>query len=254
MADVHHVKAIAVAVALLGLGAGCSDSDEQSLEITNPEDGATLQGNVVEVALEVSGIDIVAAEDDPGEGDSGQFHVFIDRDPVAPGKAIPSGEPDVVQTAANPIRLTGLSVGEHRLAVVLGDKDNKRIGDAAAETTVRLEGPSVDVTGPSTAEVGNVIQVEIAVEGVNLVEAGADESSKEESGGQLHLFVNKEPTAPGKPIPTDDPAIVTTTSRSVAFPADLFKEGKNTIWVMLGQLDNTAFDPPVLDKVEVEVS
>lgn len=252
MRDITRLKVTAVVTVLAVLGTACDDGGE-SVEITAPEDGTSIEGNVVEVALDVSGIEI-AADDDSGDGDTGLFHVFVDRDPVAPGEAIPTGDPAVVQTATNPIQLTGLSVGRHRLVVVLGDKDRKRIGDAVAETAVDVKGPSVDMTGPVTAQAGKVIQVEVALEGVGLVEPADDESDTDDSAGRLHLFVNRDPTPPGEAIPTDDPAIVHTNSQSVAFPADLFKEGKNTIWVVLGDADDTSFDPPVLDKLEVEVS
>ena len=242
------------ALALLALGTACGDSDDgTSVEITNLDDDATIEGNVVELDLDVSGIDIVSAADDPGDGDTGHFHVFIDRDPVDPGETIPAGEPDVIHTAENPIQVTGLSAGEHRIVVVLGDRDHVRIGDAIAQTSFEVEGPTLDVTGPATAEVGNVIQVEVTVEGVELVAPDEDDSDNDGSAGHLHLFVNKDPTPRGEPIPADDPAIIHTTSRSVAFPADLFTEGTNTIWVMLGYADHTPFEPLVLDRIVIEV-
>lgn len=225
-----------------------------TLNITNPEAGAVVEGNVVELNLEADGIRILAASDDPGGGRTGHYHIFIDKDPAEPGAAIPTGDPDVLHTAADLIQLTGLEVGQRRVAVVLGDLKHMRVGDAEAEISFMVEGPSVIVGGPATARAGAVIQVEATVEGVQLVDPADDESNRDGSSGHLHVFVNRNPTPIGEVIPVDDPAILHTTSQSVAFPADLFEVGTNVIWVMLGYADHTPFDPLVLDMVVVEVS
>lgn len=225
-----------------------------SLKISSPARGTAVKGNVIDLALEVSGINIVAAKDDPGTSGTGHFHVFIDKDPVKEAETIPSGQPDIVHSAANPIKLTGLSVGDHRLVVVLGDKTHVRIGDTKAETTVNVQGPSVDASGPATAKAGEAIKVSVVVQGVNIVAARDDKSNKDGTAGHLHVFVNKDPTAAGTPIPSGDPAIIHTTSTSIDIPADLLKAGENTLWVVLGYADHTPFDPPVLDKVIVTVS
>lgn len=252
---------VVLVAALAILGAACERATETkteepgiSLQIKSPAKGFSVKGNVVDLALEVTGIGIFAAKDDPGTGVTGHFHVYIDREPVKAGETIPSGEPNVIHSAANPIKLTGLSVGEHRLVVVLGDKSHVRIGDTEAETTVTVEGPSVDASAPSTAKPGEAIKVDIKVEGVTIVAAASDKSSKDGTVGHLHVFVNKDPTPAGTPIPTGDPAIIHTTSISVEVAANLLKAGENTIVVVLGYADHAPFDPPVLDKVVVTVS
>lgn len=259
---IRRLKLAAAVAALLTLGAACeksavTETKEEpgvSLELLEPAKGSSIKGNVVNLVLEVSGIKIVAAKDDPGTGGTGHFHVFIDRNPVLAGETIPSGQPDIVHTAANPVQLTGLSVGEHRLAVVLGDKGHVRLGDVEAGTFVKVGGPSVDGTAPATAKGGEAIKVEVKVEGVQIVTAASDKSNKDGAAGHLHIFVNKDPTAAGTAIPSGDPAIIHTASTSVEIPANLLKVGENILWVVLGYADHTPFDPQVLDKIIVTVS
>lgn len=263
----RRLKLAAGLSALLALAVACekptvTDTKKEpaaSLEITEPPKGADyILGNVVELGFKVSGIEIVAAKDDPGTGGTGHFHVFIDKDPVKEGETIPSGQPDIIHSADNPIKLTGLSVGQHRLVVILGDKEHVRIGDAEATRTMTFEGPSVDASGPATAKAGEAVKVSVVVAGATIVAAKDDKSNKDGTAGHLHVFVNKDPpeVSPGggTPIPSGDPAIIHTTSTSIEIPPELLKVGENTLWVMLGFADHTPFEPPVLDKVVVTVS
>jgi hypothetical protein len=257
----RQVKLVALVAALVVVAGACQRAAEEepiSLEVTGPAQGTTVEGNVVDLALEVSGITIVAAADDPGTGGTGHFHVFIDREPVEAGEAIPTGQPDIIHSAANPIKLTGLSVGEHRLLVILGDKTHVRIGDTEAETTLDVQGPSVHAFAPATARADLPVPVGITVEGVAIVAAAEDMSNKDGTAGHLHVFVNKDPTPAGTAIPTGDPAIIHTASaaappNALEIPIDLFKAGENIIWVVLGYADHTPFDPPVMDRVVVTV-
>lgn len=86
------------------------------------------------------------------------------------------------------------------------------------------------------------------------MKAADDKSNKDGTAGHLHLFVNKDVTAEGTPIPSGDPAIIHTAAASVEIPANLLKTGENVIWVVLGYADHAPFAPPVIDKVVVTIS
>jgi hypothetical protein len=241
---------VSMTVALALVLAACGNEEEAaagvSLSIASPASGATVKGNVVDLDLTVRGIEIVKADGDTS-GKTGHFHVFIDRDPLPAGTSIPK-EPGIVHSADDPIKLTGLSVGRHRLAVVLGDGNHIRIGTVVAETTVTVEGPSVDATAPATSPAGKPVTVEIAVEGVRLVPAADDPGTG--GTGHLHLFIDRDPPPAGESIPKEA-GIIHTAETSVEVP-DL-AAGEHTIWVVLGDAKHVPYDPPVLDKVVVTV-
>ncbi len=250
-------RAIGVACALALLAAGCGGDDsgnaadtttttgratgvrEPSLTILSPEDGARIGGNVVPLELDVDGVTIVKPDGDTS-GRTGHYHVFIDKEPVAAGVTIPR-EPGIVHSADDPVRLTGLSPGRHRLTVVLGDGAHTRVGETEAEVTVTTEGPSIDSSAPSTASAGSPVRVETKAEGVQIVKGG----------NHLHLFVDKDPTPPGVPVPLGDPAIIHTPELSTEIP-DL-TPGEHVIWVVVGDAAHVPLDPPVMDRVTVTV-
>lgn len=219
-----------------------SAAPEVSLAVKSPAPGTVLKGNVARLEVSAEGIQIVKADGDTS-GRSGHFHVFIDRDPVAPGAVIPK-EAGIVHTAENPITLPGLGVGEHRLTVVLGDGVHRRLGDAQAETTVKVTGPSLQATASATSA-GQPVTVTIRVEGVTLAAADGDRSGRT---GHLHLFVDREPTAPGQPIPKEA-GIIHTAETTVEVSG--LAPGEHVIWVVLGDGVHIPFDPLVADKVVV---
>ena len=222
-----------------------------SLKILTPATGAAIKGNTTELQLDVSGISIVKADGDTS-GKSGHFHVFVDRDPVAPGEIIPKDK-GIIHSANNPILLTGLAVGDHKVVVVLGDGAHRRIGTVQATTSFTAAGPTLNVSAPATVAAGQPVGITATVQGVTLTKASEDTSKKDGTTGHLHVFVNKDPTLLGTPIPTGDPAIIHTAATEIQVPATLLKPGENTIWVVLGYADHTPFDPRVLDKVIVTV-
>ena len=243
---------VTVALTALALVAGACSSDgsrekaARTLRITSPTKGAAINGNVVSLALGVGCISLVKADGNTS-GRTGHLHVFIDRDPVAPGQVIPK-EAGIVHSADNPVKLTGLSVGRHRLVVVLGDGAHRRIGSVASETAVVVEGPSVDVSAPATVPAGQPVVLAVKVEGVTLVKADGDTSGRT---GHLHVFVDRDPTAAGQPIPKEA-GVIHTTDTTISVP-DL-GPGEHTLWVVLGDGNHVPFAPAVLDKVTVTVA
>lgn len=255
---------IALVSVLALVAAGCGDDDDEgvaanqpateasarpggpSLEIVSPRDGTAVKGNVVTLDFNVENLRVVKADGDRS-GQTGHIHVFVDRDPVSAGKTIEQAA-DIIHTTDDPLKVTGLKVGKHTLTAVLGDGTHTRLGDAEDKVTVNVEGPSVDASAPATVAAGQPISVAAAVEGVELVAANGDTSGKT---GHLHVFVDKEPAAPGQTIPAGDPAIIHSAAAPVSVPA--LAPGPHTIWVVVGNGVHAAFDPPVMDKVTVTV-
>lgn len=219
-------------------------SSGPSLEIVDPP--ATVKGNVVTLPATVEGVKIVKADGDT-TGNTGHFHVFIDRDPIAAGQVI-GREKGIVHTTDNPIKLYGLTTGAHRIVVVLGDGTHKRIHpDLEEEVSVTVQGPAVQATAPATAKVGEPVTVDVTVQGFTIKAADGDTSG---TSGHLHLFVDREPTAAGQPIPRE-PGVIHTTETSVKVP-DL-AAGEHTIWVVAGDGNHVPLSPPVIARVAVTV-
>lgn len=252
MVRTASTRIVAGAAALLALLGACSTKKTEpkqpagpSLSIASPATGTSVKGNVVSLDMTVGGVTIVKADGDTS-GKTGHFHVFIDREPLAAGQTIPK-EAGIVHSADDPIKLTGLAVGEHALTVVLGDGTHARIGNASAKVTVKVEGPSVDASAPATGTAGQPVVVDVKVEGVTLFAADGDTSG---ATGHLHLFVDRDPILTG-PIPKEAGIIHT---KDLKVPVPDLAAGDHTIWVVLGDGTHTAFDPPVLDKVTVTVA
>jgi hypothetical protein len=249
---------ITVLIALLAiLGASCveaddaggeGDGDDQvSLSIAGIPD--TVEGNVVSLPINVQGIDIKAPDGDDS-GESGHFHVFIDDTPVEAGETIPRAT-NVVHSADNPIKIYGLSRGEHELTVVLGDGVHTRIEeDVEDSVTVDVEGPSVNGSAPGTIESGDDLTVELEAEGVEIKAADGDTSG---DSGHFHVIVDPEdPPAAGETIPApEEGKIFHTTEPEVSVEG--LDDGEHVIWVVLGDGTHKAFDPAVMDRLTVTV-
>jgi uncharacterized protein (DUF736 family) len=248
---------MALLAIVMVVAAGCGDDDDggddgpeataaQSVQIVSPTNGTSIKGNVITLDLEAKGIRIVKADGDTS-GDTGHFHVFIDKTPVAAGATIEKAA-GIVHSTDDPLKITGLKTGKHTLTVVLGDGVHHRIGTAADEVEVTVEGPTVDATAAATATAGQQLSIEAVVEGVQLVKADGDTSGKT---GHLHAFIDKEPVA-GQPIPVGDPMIIHSATSPIPVPA--LTAGEHTIWVVVGNGNHVPFDPPVMDKLTVTVS
>jgi hypothetical protein len=245
-------------VSLLALVAGACGGDDQfregegtkSIETARISVTASaptsVKGNVVPIDVSAHNVKIVKADGDTG-GTTGHYHVFVDREPVRPGREIPRA-PGVVHSTDDPIQITGLTRGRHTFTVVLGDGAHTRLSNAKAEVTVTVEGPTVEATAPAKVAAGQPFEVTATVQGVSLVRADGDLSGKT---GHLHLFIDKDPAEPGEAIPTGDPAIIHSASSPIAVPA--LAAGEHTLWVVLGNGGHIAWKPAVLAKLTVTV-
>ncbi|MEA2972577.1 MAG: hypothetical protein QOG82_1035 [Actinomycetota bacterium] len=265
------VRTVAAATLALALLAACGDDDPvttttasttgplagqatttapaatgPSLSIIAPATGTVVKGNVVSLDVASTGLTIVKADGDTS-GKTGHYHVFIDRDPVAPGAVIPV-EAGVIHSADDPIVLTGLAVGTHRLSLIVGDGTHTRLGPMVAETTVDVQGPSIDASTPATSAAGQPVVVTVKVDGLTIVKADGDTSG---TTGHLHVFIDRDPTPAGQPIPVEA-GIIHTAETTIPIP-DL-APGAHTLWVVAGDGAHTPLAPRVMDKVTVTVS
>ncbi len=250
-----------VLVVLLLMATACGDDEPSSssatttakasgptVTISSPADDAAVKGNVVNLDLEIAGFEVVKADGDTS-GKTGHFHIFVDKEPVAAGAAIPK-EPGIIHSTDDPVAVTGLSPGSHKLVVVLGDGTHARIGTVQDEITVNVEGPSVDATAPATLAAGAPLSIDVVTEGVQLVKADGDTSGK---SGHLHALVDRKPSQyMGQPLPAADPAVIHSATSPIVVNG--LTPGEHTIWIVLGNGSHIPFDPPVLDKLTVTVS
>lgn len=253
-------RVVALLAVLALTAAACGDDDDPdaasettvaagpSVAITSPASGTEVSGNTVTLDFDVQGLSIVRADGDTS-GRTGHLHLFIDQEPVAPGATIERA-PGIVHTTDDPLLVTGLSVGEHTLTVVLGDGAHARIGDAEDSVTVTVEGPSVDASAPATLAAGQPLAIDVDVEGLQLVAADGDTSGRT---GHLHAIVDRDPTRyGGQPIPTGDPTIVHSATSPITVTG--LTPGEHTIWIVAGNGAHVPLAPPVMDKVTVTVS
>lgn len=256
------IRTVALATVALALLAACGDDDKpkatsdttpvpvasggRSLSIVSPAVGTAIKGNVVALDLASAGLTIVKADGDTS-GRSGHYHVFIDRDPVAAGAVIPV-DAGVVHSTDDPIMISGLSVGSHRLAVVVGDGTHARLGTTMAETTVTVQGPSIDASTPATSPAGQPVILTVKVDGLTLVKADGDTSG---TTGHLHVFIDRDATPAGQPIPVEA-GIIHTAERTIPVP-DL-PPGAHTLTVVAGDGSHSPLNPRVMDKVTFTVN
>ena len=237
---------LALAVLLAMLAAACGRTEQPSISMLHAKD-PTKKGNSLTLGVKARGVEIKPADGDTS-GKTGHFHVFIDREPIPVGDVIPQGE-GIVHAAKTPIKLYGLSKGEHTFTVVLGDGAHRRIAtESVVEATVDFLGPFVDASAPESIEEGDDLEIELEADGIELAEPDGDASGET---GHFHVFVDpaKAPTE-GMKVPGGQ-GVIRTIDRSVTIP-DL-SEGEHTIYIALGDGTHHLFDPAVMDVLTVFV-
>lgn len=239
-----------MAAALLAVAAcGSSTSSEPSgphVTILSPADRSTVGGNVVELKVRATGVEVVKADGDTG-GRTGHYHVFIDRTPTDVGRTIPK-EAGIVHSAESTIAIPGLSAGYHSFTVALGDGAHRRLDIPAASISVLVSGPSVRATAPRKVTAGEPVNVALSVEGIEIIKPNNDTSG---ATGHFHLFVDRPPVRAGQVIPKE-PGIIHSAESTVPVP-DL-TPGDHTIWVVVGDGTHRALSPLVADRITITVT
>jgi len=264
-------KIVLLLVALAMVASACNKASTvktTNAKLTVGDVPTEIKGDVLSIPVTVQGIKIVEPNGDTS-GKTGHFHVFIDRLPIKPGQAIPKGVKNIVHSADNPIKIFGLTPGEHRLHIVLGNGSHVRIDPSArAVVKVKVDGPGVQGIAPSTVAKGTDLVVQLKAEGVKIVDPGTETGSDE---GHFHVLVDPStPPKAGAEI-TDSSMTGASPSPSAspmasAMPSAMYMTGgtsqtitglapgEHVIWVVLADKDHKAWDPPVMDKFKVTVT
>ena len=229
--------AIVVPPTTTAAGPPTSSGPPNVLAIVSPATGDVIPGNVVRLDVTSSGITIVPADGGTG-GRRGHYHVFIDRDPVDTGVVIPVAA-DIIHTADDPIVITGLAVGPHRISVIFGDGTHRRIGGNEASTSFTVAGPSIDASAPPNVAAGQPVVLTVTAHGLAVP-----------GEALLYVLVDRDAPAGGQPLP-EEPGVIQSAESTIPVP-DL-TPGTHTLWVVAGGSDRVPRDPPVMDKVTLTV-
>ena len=137
-----------------------------------PTHDVRVGGPKVEVQLTVSNFRLIDANTPvlPGEGHA---HVYIDREPVAPGQLIPTGLPDIVHLGKPPFdaRSIQLSPGRHTLVAQLADSAHTALSPPAVASVTFVASPEAfrgrGLLQPGCAEVaqGSAADVKLVFPG-----------------------------------------------------------------------------------------
>ncbi len=237
---------VALLAAVLMLASACAQSERPSIYMRHAKE-PTKKGNSLTLGVKTRGIEIRPADGDTS-GRTGHFHVFIDSEPVPVGEVIPQ-EPGIVHAPKAPIKLYGLSKGEHHFTVVLGDGAHRRIAtDSVVEATVEFLGPFVDATAPSSIGRGEDLRIEMEADGVEIVEPDGDTSGRT---GHFHVFVDPAKTPMEALKVPGGQGVIRTTDSSVTI-SDLVR-GEHTIYIAIGDGTHRLWDPAVMDVLTVSV-
>jgi LPXTG-motif cell wall-anchored protein len=128
MTIIAHRNARLFLVTLLGLvfALGVIPALAQAgpkITISEPQDGATIQGSSVTLKWSAEGVTIKPAKDATAK-EEGHFHVLLDKDTVAAGTPFPQGDPAIVHTANTEQTFDHLTAGNHTVTIVLGYSDH----------------------------------------------------------------------------------------------------------------------------------
>jgi hypothetical protein len=142
------------------------------VSIVSPAAGSTVTGPKVEVKLSFQNFKTVAAGGAVADGE-GHAHLFVDRDPVTAGTAIPTGEATIVHLGAAPFdtRTIDLAPGSHKITAVLGDSTHKALtplASASVSFTV-AEAGSMTPSKPSNTGDGSLARPAIGAGAVAAV-------------------------------------------------------------------------------------
>jgi hypothetical protein len=129
------------------------------------------------------------------------------------------------------------------VALLVGCGDHDPLSAPAA-----TPGPSVDASAPATSPAGEPVVITVKVDGISLVKADGDTSG---ATGHLHVFIDRDPTPAGQPIPVEAGIIHTAES---TIPVPDLAPGVHTLWVVAGDGTHSPLAPRVMDKVTVTVS
>ena len=146
-----------------------------------------------------------------------------------------------------PVRLLAAAAAMTLMVAGCGD-DDEEAKEPIPTTASTAAGPHVDALAPAAVAANQGFGLDVRVDGVELVKADGDRSGRT---GHLHVFIDREPTPAGQPIPSGDPAIIHSATVPVAVPG--LPPGQHTLSVVLGDGAHFPFEPAVTDEVALAV-
>jgi len=135
-----RLVAILLAIALVPFAVACSaqaPSTVPIMTITEPTNGAILQGPRVKITVQVVNWKLVDAGSPVAQGE-GHLHFFIDQpaSAIPVGQLIPTRDPAYVHVGATPYtsRELDLRPGQHTITAVMGDSNHAALTQPAPQT------------------------------------------------------------------------------------------------------------------------
>jgi hypothetical protein len=119
-----------------------------TVSFATPQDGTTVGGPLVELAVDVTGFELAPAGSLNAEG-RGHVHILIDQEPPGPRSFLPTNDPAVVHLGKPPFgsRAIELKEGRHTLTAVLGDSDHLVVAHQPTKITI-VVAPGARASGP----------------------------------------------------------------------------------------------------------
>jgi hypothetical protein len=212
-----------------------STSHGLTVTIRSPADGTKIRGNVVLVEADVKALTSATTATNGGTG-APRLHLFVDKPPPAAGQAI--GSPKwIVHFRGSKVRVPGLTVGKHKLSIVAGDSQSRRLGDVEVSVTVEVLGPALTVSAPRQTPAAEKAAIRVDLQGLTL--------STQET--QLAVFVDRQPTGPTQALPS---GVLRTTDTAIPLTLPV---GSHTIWVAAVNAKGFVSRPLVADRIGIVV-
>ena len=211
------------------------------IRIKSPAAGAQLAGNTVVIDLGIGHLKVARAD---GSRKSGVGHpvVYVDHAPVGSDEQI-ERRGYVINMPSTRRRLYGLTLGKHKLTVVLADGANHRVGSARASVTFTVKGPTVVARVLGPVREGAQAHLKVNVEGVELSPPGP---AGPKPTGHLHIFIDaKPPTAGSVNLPGN--GVIDAASGEFLLP--VLPKGPHRAWVVLADNNHVNVKPLVIDEV-----
>ena len=198
-----------------------------SVVIQAPGGGSHIAGNVVTLSMAQPGITL-ATPNGSTSSDRGQFSVYIDTPPPAPGAPVIPGD-NVVSSATTNVTISGLTVGRHTLVAVLADGAGNRLSSASASLSVTVDGPAVTARVVGELKAQTQFALSITSYGVTVADIPSDTSSKT---AHYVILIDRAMPKPGT-IFAEGPqrGLIETTGSLVPIPG--LARGTHALWVVL---------------------
>ena len=235
-----------------------TSASSPTITIVSPGGGPIpVPGNVT-VTVQVSNFNLVEKQGQANAPGEGHLHYYLDIDaPITPGQPAIPASGSWAHTAARTYTFTNVTGGQHKISVELVNNDHTPLVPPVVAIVnflvlQEIGPPNLVIASPrdgDTMQAGDVT-VAVQVNNFNVVSRSGPNVTRE---GHIHYFLDVDaPTTPGQPATPPsgaawgDVATATFTFANVA-------PGTHTISVELVNNDHTPLQPPVVQKIAVNV-